>query len=106
MIKDQSTFFIEELFSWNCNWSLDLTETVLHSFDHQTKPSILVLYYFCKSFYRSACIVVTVFFICFKTSTAFLNYWGVIRGTVGLNWWFAYCEVQCEAVIGYTVGSV
>jgi len=35
-----------------------------------------------------------------------VNYWGVIRGTVGLYWWFDYCEGQWEAVMGYTVGSV
>ena len=38
-------------------------------------------------------------FICIETATAFLNYWGVICGTVGLYWWFAYCEVQFEAVL-------
>jgi len=59
-----------------------LTKTVLHWFDHQTKSSILVLYYFCKSLYRSACIAVTVFFICIKTATP-------IRELLGCNSWYS-----------------
>jgi len=58
--QDQSIVFIKncflelllELWSW--------LRQFLHWFDHQTKPSIPFLYYFCNLLYRSACIVETV----------------------------------------------
>jgi len=49
--------------------------------------------------YRVACVsrFLCKSLICIETATAFLNYWSVIRGTVRLYWWYAYCR---EAVWG------
>ena len=52
--------FHQELFSWTTTEALIWLRQFLHWFDHQTKPFIPFLYYFCNLLYRSACIVVTV----------------------------------------------
>ena len=74
----------------------------------QPKHSIPVSSYIYDLLYRVALVS---WFLCksfnyIQTATEFLNYRGVIWGTVRLYWWFAYCEEQCEAFLGYTVGSV
>jgi len=59
----------------------------------QSKHSIPVSSYISDLLYR---VVVVSWFLCksfncIQTSTEFLNYWGVIHGTVSLYWWFACC---------------
>ena len=74
----------------------------------QPKHSIPVSSYISDLLYRVALVswFLCKSFNCIQTATEFLNYRGVIWGTVRLYWWFAYCGEQCEAFLGYTVGSV
>ena len=60
--QDQSKFSSRTVFSTTTGALIWLRQ-FLHWFDHQTKPSIRFLYYFCNLLYRSACIAETVIFL-------------------------------------------
>ena len=79
--------FHQELFPWTAIGALIWVRQFLHWFDHQTKPSIPLLYYFCNPLYRSACIAVIVIIL-------------------SLYWRLFYCELLGLGILFYTVASV
>ena len=79
--------FHQELFSRTATGALIWLRQFLHLFDHQTKPSIPFLYYFCNLLYISSCIAETVIFL-------------------SLYWRLFYCELCGLVIMFYTVGSV
>ena len=79
--------FHQELFSWTATGALIWLREFFHWFDHQTKPSIPFLYYFCNLLYRSACIA-----------------WIVI--ILSLYWRLFCCELPGLVILFCTVGSV